>query len=84
MYEHAYQIDYGAKAGDYVGAFMRVIHWTNPNILFAQYRLSIVDRRVAMPAGGARDSLRILPHAVARLGDGCISLLVRSICCTRL
>ena len=37
MYEHAYQMDYGAKAGDYVEAFMRVIHWTNPNILFAQY-----------------------------------------------
>jgi superoxide dismutase len=30
-------MDYGAKAGDYVEAFMRVIHWTNPNILFAQY-----------------------------------------------
>ena len=37
MYEHAYQMDYGAKAGDYVDAFMRAIHWTNPNILFAQY-----------------------------------------------
>src|SRR5438874_8981000 len=37
MYEHAYQMDYGAKAGDYVEVFMRVIHWTNPNILFAQY-----------------------------------------------
>src|SRR5438874_10581840 len=37
MHEHAYQMDYGAKAGDYVEAFMRVIHWTNPNILFAQY-----------------------------------------------
>jgi Fe-Mn family superoxide dismutase len=37
MYEHAYQMDYGAKAGDYVEAFMRAIHWTNPNILFAQY-----------------------------------------------
>ena len=37
MYEHAYQMDYGAKAGDYVEAFMRAIHWTNPNILFVQY-----------------------------------------------
>jgi Fe-Mn family superoxide dismutase len=37
MYEHAYHMDYGAKAGDYVEAFMRAIHWTNPDMLFAQY-----------------------------------------------
>jgi Fe-Mn family superoxide dismutase len=27
MYEHAYHIDYGAKAASYVDAFMRAIHW---------------------------------------------------------
>lgn len=27
MYEHAYAIDFGAKAGAYVDAFMRNIHW---------------------------------------------------------
>lgn len=27
MYEHAYAIDYGAKAGDYVDAFMKVLNW---------------------------------------------------------
>ncbi|MBB6487021.1 Fe-Mn family superoxide dismutase [Rhizobium lusitanum] len=27
MYEHAYHIDFGAKAGAYVDAFMRNIHW---------------------------------------------------------
>ena len=27
MYEHSYHIDYGAKAGDYVGAFMAAINW---------------------------------------------------------
>lgn len=27
MYEHSYHIDYGAKAGDYVGAFMAGINW---------------------------------------------------------
>ena len=27
MYEHAYAIDFGAKAGDYVDAFMRVVNW---------------------------------------------------------
>jgi superoxide dismutase, Fe-Mn family len=28
MYEHSYHIDYGAKAGDYVGAFMAAINWS--------------------------------------------------------
>ena len=27
MYEHSYHIDYGAKAGDYVGVFMSTINW---------------------------------------------------------
>lgn len=27
MYEHAYQMDFGAKAGAYVDAYMRNIHW---------------------------------------------------------
>ncbi|WP_407179182.1 superoxide dismutase [Bradyrhizobium sp. STM 3562] len=27
MYEHSYHIDYGAKAANYVGAFMAVINW---------------------------------------------------------
>lgn len=27
MYEHAYAIDYGAKAGDYVDAWMKVVSW---------------------------------------------------------
>ena len=28
MYEHAYAIDYGAKAADYVEAYMRALNWT--------------------------------------------------------
>jgi Fe-Mn family superoxide dismutase len=34
MYEHAYHIDYGAKAGDYVNAFMKAFSWTNANVAF--------------------------------------------------
>ena len=37
MYEHAYHMDYGAKAGDYVEAFMRAIRWSNADNLYAQY-----------------------------------------------
>lgn len=37
MYEHAYQMDYGAKAGDYVEAFMQAIRWANADTLYAQH-----------------------------------------------
>jgi Fe-Mn family superoxide dismutase len=36
MYEHAYAMDYGAKAGDYVDAFMRSIAWSNADKLTAR------------------------------------------------
>ena len=29
MYEHAYHMDYGAKAAAYVDVFMKTIHWEN-------------------------------------------------------
>jgi Fe-Mn family superoxide dismutase len=34
MYEHAYHIDYGAKAGDYVNAVMKVLSWRHANVAF--------------------------------------------------
>src|SRR5437868_10165319 len=37
MYEHAYQMDYGAKAGDYVDAYMKAIRWANADELYARY-----------------------------------------------
>ncbi len=36
MYEHAYTMDYGAKAGAYVDAFMKVIAWKSADALFAR------------------------------------------------
>ncbi len=36
MYEHAYHMDYGAKAGAYVDAFMEAIAWDNVTSLYAQ------------------------------------------------
>jgi Fe-Mn family superoxide dismutase len=36
MYEHAYAIDYGAKAGAYVDAFMKGANWTAADALFAK------------------------------------------------
>jgi Fe-Mn family superoxide dismutase len=37
MYEHSYQIDYGAKAATYVDTFMNAIRWSNADNLFARY-----------------------------------------------
>lgn len=37
MYEHAYHMDYGAKAAAYVDAFMQVIRWDNAAKLYAKY-----------------------------------------------
>ena len=37
MYEHAYQMDFGAKAADYVTTIMGTINWTNADRLYAQY-----------------------------------------------
>ena len=36
MYEHAYQMDFGAKAGAYVDGFMKGMSWANANRLFAK------------------------------------------------
>ena len=36
MYEHAYHMDYGAKAGAYVDAFMEAINWNNASKLYDQ------------------------------------------------
>jgi superoxide dismutase, Fe-Mn family len=37
MYEHAYQMDFGARAADYVNTVMSAINWSNADRLFAQY-----------------------------------------------
>jgi Fe-Mn family superoxide dismutase len=34
MYEHAYQMDYGAKAAAYVDAVMKVLSWRHANEAF--------------------------------------------------
>ncbi len=37
MYEHAYQMDFGARAADYVNTVMSAINWSNADKLYAQY-----------------------------------------------
>ncbi|MFT3724872.1 MAG: Fe-Mn family superoxide dismutase [Hyphomonadaceae bacterium] len=40
MYEHAYHMDYGAKAGDYVNAYMGALDWTAADKAFVARRKS--------------------------------------------
>lgn len=37
MYEHSYHMDYGAKAGAYVDAFMQNINWANVARLYQEF-----------------------------------------------
>jgi Fe-Mn family superoxide dismutase len=34
MYEHAYHMDFGARAGDYINAFMRALSWSEADRRF--------------------------------------------------
>ena len=55
MYEHAYHIDFGAKAGAYVDAFMKNIHWERVGTRFqrlTQYRQVISEPEVTVPGNG--------------------------------
>ena len=38
MYEHAYHMDFGAKAADYVTAFMNTVNWTHADGAYAKRR----------------------------------------------
>ncbi|WP_050578520.1 Fe-Mn family superoxide dismutase [Rhizobium leguminosarum] len=43
MYEHAYHIDFGAKAGAYVDAFMKNIHWERVGARFQRLTDRLAD-----------------------------------------
>jgi Fe-Mn family superoxide dismutase len=35
MYEHSYHLNFGTKAGSYVGTFMQAVHWANADRPYA-------------------------------------------------
>lgn len=53
MYEHAYHIDYGAAAADYVQAFMRNLHWDR------------IAERFECAVAATAASIEIAPDALA-------------------
>ena len=48
MYEHAYHIDFGAAAGDYVDAFMRNVDWGQ---VYARYQSAVDGASEPLAAG---------------------------------
>jgi Fe-Mn family superoxide dismutase len=49
MYEHAYHMDFGAKAADYVATSMNVLNWANADRLYAEHRASLPPPSTALP-----------------------------------
>ena len=47
MFEHAYQMDYGARPAAYVDAFMQGMRWDNAAALYERYSKSKPDVSVA-------------------------------------
>jgi Fe-Mn family superoxide dismutase len=51
MYEHAYHLDFGAKAASYVDQVMANLNWKR---ISARYRLGIGEGKQAVRRAGAR------------------------------
>jgi Fe-Mn family superoxide dismutase len=56
MYEHAYHLDFGAKAGAYVDAFMKNLNWERSSAL---YRKALGSSTVDVPACGSDGRLSV-------------------------
>jgi len=57
MYEHAYHIDFGAKVGPYVDAFMGNVHWER---VAARHRRAMQIRLAGLPAAGAEPEVPMI------------------------
>jgi Fe-Mn family superoxide dismutase len=77
MYEHAYHLDYGARAGAYVDAFMRNIAWERVN---ARYRSVIEGPLLPMPAGAPSDSSDVSVADLREMMDQRENMIVLDVC----
>lgn len=55
MYEHAYHLDFGAKAGAYVDAFMKNVHWERVGARFRRLAERLADTAPTETAAGDLD-----------------------------
>lgn len=77
MYEHAYHLDFGAKAGAYVDAFMKNIHWQRVAARFGR----VTGRRAEAPAGPSDgDALSIAPEDLQARLERSEDLVLLDIC----
>lgn len=76
MYEHAYHLDFGAKAGAYVDAFMKNIHWER---LAARYRRA-VGRQHTSAAPAPRDDSAIAAEDLRARVDRGEDLILLDVC----
>jgi superoxide dismutase, Fe-Mn family len=77
MYEHAYHLDYGARAGAYVDAFMRNIAWERVN---ARYRSVVEGPLLPMPAGAPSDPSDVSVAALREMMDRRENMIVLDVC----
>ena len=64
MYEHAYHLDFGAKAAAYVDAFMKNIRW---DAVYRRYGAAVAGD--AVPLGAGIDAIGAIDGAAARVID---------------
>ena len=77
MYEHAYHIDFGAKAGAYVDAFMQNIHWER--VAARHARITARQSSWAKPISGDGEHTIAAEDLHARLDRG-EELLILDVC----
>jgi superoxide dismutase, Fe-Mn family len=77
MYEHAYHLDYGARAGAYVDAFMRNIAWERVN---ARYRSVVEGPLLPMPAGAPSDPSDVSAADLREMMDQPENMIVLDVC----
>ena len=68
MYEHAYHLDFGAKAGVYVDAFMKNIHWQRVGARFG--RAGNQEGETIEPASGLAENALAPEELRSRLERG--------------
>jgi Fe-Mn family superoxide dismutase len=77
LYEHAYHLDFGAKAGVYVDAFMRNIHWDRVR---ARYRRAIARQSEGPGPAPGEDAGTVSAEDLGARLNGGEDLVILDVC----